>query len=277
MKIIRVFPRKTKATPVDDLSFVGDPSMFAEGDEVHISVTFSWDLPEAERLEKEWRHIAPVKIGGPATGQRGENFVPGMYLKPGYVITSRGCPNRCWFCGVWRREGEAIRELPVTEGWNVLDDNFLACSDGHIRQVFSMLAKQKNRPLFTGGLEAARLKLWHVQELKKLKPEALFFAYDTPDDREPLFEAGKLLLQNGFTRARQNLRSYVLVGYPQDTFAMADARLTETMKAGFVPMAMPYRDASGILDPSWRSFAWPWMRPVAMSARYREISKAEAL
>jgi len=67
MRIIRVFPRKTNATPTDSLSYIGGPTIFAEADEVHISVSFSWDLPEAERLEKEWRHIAPVKIGGPAT------------------------------------------------------------------------------------------------------------------------------------------------------------------------------------------------------------------
>jgi radical SAM superfamily enzyme YgiQ (UPF0313 family) len=66
-------------------------------------------MPEAERLEKEWRHVAPVKIGGPATGQQGEQFTPGLYLEKGYVITSRGCPNRCWFCGVWQREGHPLR------------------------------------------------------------------------------------------------------------------------------------------------------------------------
>jgi hypothetical protein len=72
MKIIRVFPRKTNATPTDELAFVGNPTMFAEADEIHISVTFSWDIPEAERLEKEWRRVALVKIGGPAIGQRVE-------------------------------------------------------------------------------------------------------------------------------------------------------------------------------------------------------------
>jgi hypothetical protein len=271
MKIARVFPRRTNATPIDNMAFVGLPDMFVEADEIHISVTFTYDLPEADRLEKEWRHIAPVKIGGPATGQPGANFTPGMYLKMGYVITSRGCPNRCWFCSVWKREGESVRELPITEGWNVLDDNLLACSENHIRKVLTMIKSQRHQAYFTGGLEAARLRLWHVQELKKIKPKELFFAYDGPEDREPLFEAGKLLLSNGFTRSSNSLRAYVLIGYPGDTLEKAEHRLYETMAAGFLPMAMLYRDKSGERDAIWRSFAWRWSRPAIFSKIYKEM------
>lgn len=112
--------------------------MFDEADEVHISVTFTWDMPRAEQLSKSWEAVASVKIGGPVTGQKSENFTPGMYLKNGYVITSRGCPNKCWFCSVWKREG-TVRELPIMQGWNVLDDNLLACSDSHIKKVMQML------------------------------------------------------------------------------------------------------------------------------------------
>jgi hypothetical protein len=262
---------KNKRIPIDDMSFFGLPYMYTEADEVHISVAFTYDLPEAERLEKQWKYIAPVKIGGPATGQRGEDFTPGMYLKMGYVIISRGCPNRCWFCSVWRREGKTIRELPITNGWNILDDNLLACSEKHIREVLLMLSKQKNRIYFTGGLEAARLQLWHVQELKKLKPKELFFAYDGPEDREPLFEAGKLLLSNGFTKASNSLRAYVLIGYPGDTLENAEHRLYECMQAGFLPMAMLYRDKTGNRDEIWRKFAWQWSRPAIYSKTYKEM------
>jgi radical SAM superfamily enzyme YgiQ (UPF0313 family) len=112
-----------------------------------------------EKLEKAWRNVAPVTVGGPAFDEPGGEFVPGMYLKPGYVITSRGCPNNCWFCQVPKREGGVIRELEIKDGNNILDDNLLACSEDHIRKVFDMLKKQKyGRPFFTGGLEAARLK-----------------------------------------------------------------------------------------------------------------------
>jgi hypothetical protein len=272
MKILRVFPRRTNATPDDSLAHIGSPDLFsrlAEPDRVHISVSFTWDLPAAERLCREWSRIAPTEIGGPATGQRGEDFTPGMYLKKGYVITSRGCPNRCWFCTVWRREGETLRELPVTDGWNVLDDNLLACSDGHIKSVFAMLARQKRRPFFTGGLEAAKLKPWHVAELAKLKPAEMFFAYDTPNDREPLYEAGKMLSAAGF-RPTHPLRAYVLIGYPGDTFEKAESRLCDCVEAGFTPMAMLYRDASGERDPAWVRFAWPWIRPAAIYAKMKD-------
>jgi hypothetical protein len=273
MRIARVFPRRTKATPIDDMAFIGSPDLFSdklEIDQVHISVTFSWDMPEAERLYNQWKQIAPTEIGGPAMGQRGEEFQPGMYLKKGYVITSRGCNNICWFCDVWKREGK-IRELPITEGYIIQDDNLLSCSSEHIRGVFAMLAKQRKAPIFSGGLEARKLKKWHCEELLKLRPKQMFFSYFTPDDRDPLFEAGKLLLENGFTRQSQSLRCYVLIGYTKDTFDAAEKRLNETMKAGFVPFAMLYRDKTGWRNPDWVKFAWPWMRPASIHQKYKAI------
>ncbi|MDR0477674.1 MAG: hypothetical protein LBH14_07050 [Desulfobulbaceae bacterium] len=197
-RIIRIFSRRTKATPDDELAVVGrGPFLWDEADEVHVSVTFTWDLPAADRLARLWRPVAPVLIGGPATGDGGGEFVPGMYLKNGYVITSRGCPNHCWFCAVPKREGKIVRELSVKNGINVLDSNLLACSESHIKSVFAMLAKQPGRIEFTGGLEAARMKPWIARELKNLHPKQLFFAYDTEDDLEPLRAAGKMLVENG--------------------------------------------------------------------------------
>jgi len=266
--IIRVFPRRTRATPIDEYAFIGEPGLFVPDDidEVHISIAFTWDLPPAERLARAWEKIAPVKIGGPATGMAGGDFEPGMYLRPGYVITSRGCPNRCWFCSVWQREGE-VRELPIRDGWNVLDDNLLACSDEHIRNVFSMLKRQTKRAQFTGGLEAARLKDWHVDLLFDLKPKQMFFAYDTPDDYEPLIQAGKMLFDAGFTVASHTLRCFVLIGYPNDTLESAAIRLQQALEAGFIPMAMLWRNRTGTTDPEWRKLRRMWGGPYIIAAR----------
>jgi hypothetical protein len=66
MKILRVFPRRTNATPDDSLVHIGSPGLFseqAEPDRVRISVSFTWDFPAAERLAKKWARIAPTEIG----------------------------------------------------------------------------------------------------------------------------------------------------------------------------------------------------------------------
>lgn len=260
MKIARVFPVRTKATPVDELSFVDCiPDLFTPSvDEVHISVAFSWHKERAEELAAAWDHVAPVRIGGPAYNQPGADFVPGRYIRDGYVITSRGCPNRCWFCAVWKRE-PALIELPIVDGWNILDDNILACSERHVREVFAMLKRQKARAEFTGGLEAKRLESWHVQLLSELRPAQMFFALDTPDDEEPLRNASAMLREAGFTR--HHMRVYVLIGGPRDTFEQAEVRLRLCVSLGFFPMAMLWRDESGITDPKWRRFQREWARP----------------
>ena len=56
MKIARVFPRKTKATPDDPLVFFGYPRRdnLPEVDEVHVSVAFTGDMDKGERLADEW-------------------------------------------------------------------------------------------------------------------------------------------------------------------------------------------------------------------------------
>ena len=68
MRIARVFPRRTSATPDDELAFVGDPPLFLPtADEVHVSCTFTWDRPQAQRLARAWaNHGYTVRIGGPA-------------------------------------------------------------------------------------------------------------------------------------------------------------------------------------------------------------------
>lgn len=267
MRLIRVFPRRTRATPDDELAYVGEPDMFAEADAVHVSVAFTYDMPKAERLANAWRRVAPVTIGGPATGEPSGMFIPGRYVKPGYVITSRGCPNRCWFCSVWRREQGQVKELAIYDGWNVLDDNLLACSEGHIRAVFAMLRRQKQRIEFTGGLEAKRLQAWHVDLLAGLSPKpALFFAYDTPDDFEPLRDAARMVFDAGFTSQSHRVRAYVLIGHPRDTMDAAEKRLRDACELGITPMAMLWRDHLGTVGMGWKAFQRRWARPAIIYA-----------
>ena len=271
MPVLRVFPRKTKATPEDNYALIGDPPLFIPEDitEIHISVAFTWDLPEAERLADAWARYGQVELGGPAFNQPGGEFTPGMYVKDGYVITSRGCPNHCWFCAVPKREYNGLHELEIKDGWNVLDDNLLACSEKHIREVFEMLKRQKHKPVFTGGLEAKILKRWHVELLKEAKTERMYFAYDTPDDLEPLIEASRMFKEAEMLNPRK-LKCYVLIGWPKDTFEAAEQRLETTLKLGFCPYAMLYRDKNGKMSQEWRRFQREWLRPEIIFSKFKE-------
>jgi hypothetical protein len=275
-----VFPRRTKASPADALAYFGPPDLFAEADEVHVSVTFTWDKPRAEQLAEQWKHVAPTKVGGRAYGDRGNEFVPGRYIKEGYVFTSRGCPRKCEFCSVPKRD-PVPRLLPIVDGWNILDDNLLACPRAHVEAVFAMLRRQGRRVEFTGGLEARSFKDYQVGLLAGLKPRPnMFWAYDPGDTFEMMESAARRLLAAGFTARSHRLRCYVLIGQPaevnhgkpDDTLEAADQRLRQMVGLGFTPMAMLYRpegDGCEGWQPSseWRAFQRRWARPAIIHSR----------
>ena len=276
-KIARVFPRKTKQSPNDSLCFFDTPKMLdlPEIDEVHISVVFTYDMQKAEDLYFQWERLGvPIKMGGPAFGEKSGEFIPGLYVKKGVTFTSRGCPNNCWFCSVHKREGD-ITELEIKDGYIIQDDNFLACSENHIRSVFEMLKRQKEKPHLNGGLEAKLLKSWHCELLADAKTASMYFAYDTPDDYEPLIVAGRMLANHNLTIKRRTNYCYVLIGYPKDTFVQAEKRLIDTIKAGFIPLAMLYKDYKGATNPDWRKFSREWARKEIIWANIKKLNLLE--
>ena len=75
--MIRVFPRRTKWTPIDELAFIGDPPLFRpEKQSVYVSCVFTWDKDECERLKRSWlRFYSDVRVGGPAYNDPGDEFI----------------------------------------------------------------------------------------------------------------------------------------------------------------------------------------------------------
>jgi len=66
-RIIRVFARKTSMTPTDDMAFYDVPGLFIpDHDEIHVVVTFTWDLYRGRYLYESWREVTkkPVLLGG---------------------------------------------------------------------------------------------------------------------------------------------------------------------------------------------------------------------
>lgn len=272
MRILRVFPRRTNATPGDDMAFIGEPGLFRPpADEVHVSVAFTWDLEEGRRLVNAWSHFYPVvRLGGPAMGPPPGEFVPGRYLKEGHIITHRGCPNGCRFCFVPEREGK-VRTLPIGEGHILHDNNILACPGHHVDAVFDMLARQNNRPVFAGGLEARRVTLPIAHRISALRARA-YLAYDRMEDTAAVHAAITTLL---FVDPREGhwLSCYVMVGYYGDTITAARDRLEWVKARGVTPLAMYYlpKDAKSRTAPhEWRKFVKAWSRPSIIWAKKKQ-------
>jgi len=260
MQIAKVFPTKTKMCPDRNNTYFGFPDKNTpQYDQVHISVTFTWDLPKIKQLEKAWNNFGKVKIGGPALGDSGSIFIPGMYLKSGVTITSRGCPHNCSFCFVPKREGK-IRELPIMPGNIIQDNNILACSENHLSKVFNMLKTQKQID-FSGGLESRLITNEIAQELSKLRIKQLWIAYDHPANKQSVEKAVSILRQY-FNRNK--IRCYALIGFQDDTIEKADKRLRWLWDIGTLPFAMLYHT-----HLEWKKFQREWTRPAIMRSKMK--------
>ena len=271
MKIIRVFPRKTSMTPTDTFSFVGDPPLFRpEADEVHISVTFTWDVIEGYRLQEAWREYYPiVKIGGPAIDGSNGVFIPGKYLKRGVTITSRGCLRKCSWCFVPTYEGK-ISLLPIRAGCSIQDNNILATPREHQQKVYSMLRKLNKPAKFSGGIDARLVDDWVVEQFRNIKIFAVFLAADTTQSLKSLAKAVELLSFLG--RNSNKIRCFVMIGYNGESITEAKERLQEVWDIGCLPFSQLYQPPEKRIAyaKEWRDLNRNWSRPAIIRTMMKE-------
>jgi len=273
-RILRVFPKRTSYTPTDELAFDGPPPLpcfIPEHDEVHISCTFTWDMDAAEDLAYQWEGATnkPVKLGGPAYHSPTEDFTPGLYVRKGIIFTSRGCNNHCPWCGVHDMEGK-LRELPITPGNIIQDNNFLQCSRAHKDKVFEMLRTQRGI-CFRGGLETDLIDDHFISNITSLRIAELWLACDT-DAQLPRFEAACAKLKAaGFSRDK--IKCYSLIGKDMEA---EEQRNRAIYRAGAMPFSQLLRDFSRKkteYSAGWKAFERQWQRPAATVAHMREVEK----
>jgi hypothetical protein len=278
-KIIRVFPTKTSHTPDDELVFFGPPPfefLIPEANEVHVSVTFTWDREEGEKLFGMWQDIFPgrTKLGGPAFNSPNDDFVPGMYLKQGVTRSTKGCFRKCDFCMVPEREGKFKLLNKFYPGHIVQDNNLIGAPMKHLIKVFEMLEKQ-SRVTFSGGIDVRIMTQEKADLFKKLKIETIFMAYDQEEQYEYLVKACEML--KPLKPAR--LSAYVLVGYEDDTPEAAEQRLRKAFMAGCYPYMMFYRDDHGFskaaIDPAYNELKGHWNNRAATHMHMKKIMEGD--
>lgn len=267
MKIIRVFPRRTSYTPRDAMAFVGDPPLFRpDADEVHVSVAFTWDIPEAERLQQAWAQYYPkVLLGGPAVGSPDGPFLAGCYVKEGVTFTTRGCNWHCPWCLVPKTEG-LLQVRPIVPGYIIQDNNFLQAPRDHQERVFAMLDQQPRAAIFAGGIQSVLVDDWFAEQLRTHRVHSIFMAADTKAFLKPLRVAVDRLSFLG----RKKIRSFVLIGFKGESHGEASERLESVWEIGAMPFAQLYQPPDHYIDygRDWKALARKWSRPAAMVASH---------
>jgi hypothetical protein len=205
-----------------------------------------------------------------------ENAVAhGLYIKQGFVFSTRGCNNNCPYCIVPKQEG-ALRELPITPGNIIQDNNFLQASTAHKNRVFEMLRTQ-HTICFRGGLEAALVDEHFISNIQTLRISELWLACDSHAALRVAIPAIQKLTAAGFNRNK--IMCYVLIG---DDMEENENRCREIYNAGAMPRAQLFRDFTETkteYTADWRKFASMWQRPAATVAHmergtdYRRFSK----
>jgi hypothetical protein len=155
-----------------------------------------------------------------------------------------------------------IRELAIKPGWIVQDNNLLACSEKHVRNVFDMLRDQKRRIYFNGGLDKHYLKEWHRGLFDSIPIGELWFACDTLADLPTLEKVASIL--DGIPQRK--LRCYTMIGYGGETLADAERRLDKVFSMGFMPFCQLYQPMNErtYYADAWRRLCRKWARPAAM-------------
>jgi len=253
--------------PNDVDAYFGYPDLFTPHyDEVHVSCQFTWDIKKAKDLLVAWRnHGDVVKIGGVAIdGESDRPFVPGMYIKSGVTITTRGCPNkkfnRCPFC----RVHDKFIEFDIFPSGNIVqDNNFMAVSQIGWDRRMEMLSYERNIE-FKGGLDKYLITPRRAKDLRSLSIKRLWLACDQPQGIEPLRKAVEILLKAGFTR--NHLYCYVLIGNDERENIH---RLKEVWRIGCMPFAQLFRNAEDSIkySRSWKRFQRRWAKPQIIRKR----------
>lgn len=208
----------------------GTITKWIEDDVLHMSIPFTWLLPEAREigLQGDWQY-SRVLVGGPAVelmpgffndvpGVMEGHDLPGVMrrVNPHATRTSWGCLRRCGFCAVGRGiiEPGAMEEFVE---WNrapiIQDNNLLACSRKHLRRVFRQMAKFPFSD-FNGGLDVRLIDEWVAGKLAELPGAVLHLGCDS-GVMIPAFQKAVGILIAAGVRKKQ-IRAYCLVGYDAD-------------------------------------------------------------
>lgn len=137
-----------------------------------------------------------------------------------WVFTTRGCPNKCAYCTVWRIE----KENWVNPEWkslvsknskilSLLDNNISSSKIEHIQDIVDFTSKRKLRLLIESGVDCKYVTKELADQLSKIKyaRHGMRTAFDRIEE-DGIFQNAALTLQNSGINP-EDMMAYVLFNF----------------------------------------------------------------
>lgn len=225
---------------------VGDPL-----DRVYMSKVFTFTpdydycINAKEVLKSGTGYFYPD--GGAPLPEEIEHIYPDYELydivNTAYGFLTRGCPRKCEFCIVGKKEGTKSRKVAdLTEFWRgqrvieLLDPNLLAAREH--KELLQQLADSGAWVDFTQGLDARLLTEENIELIKRIKLKMVHFAWDNIADENKIVPKLKLFKEITGTDKRKAI-VYVLTNF-NSTFEEDLHRVYKIRELGMSPYIMIY-------------------------------------
>lgn len=171
--------------------------------------------------------------------------VEGLWDSFSYVFTTRGCPNKCPYCAVWRLEDAWInpswKQHISRDRPNVLlsDNNLSSHPEEHVEDVLTFLADEKKGVLFDNGFDCKYINRSVAGLLGRLKfvRRGMRLSFDRIEE-DGVFQSTVERLKSAGVSER-SVMVYVLFNFI-DTPKEADYRMRECARLGLRPYPNRY-------------------------------------
>lgn len=174
--------------------------------------------------------------------------IRGFWENASISFTTRGCPNRCAYCMVWRMEPEfyiipswresLFNDKPIAL---ISDNSLLSAPIEHLSEVVKILVEREKKVIFNNGFNCRMISDENAKLLARLDyiRNGLRLGFDRMEDDGYYQRAMETLVRNG-CKIKGNSYTYVLFNFddkPQEAYY----RAKECWKYGSNPYLMRYR------------------------------------
>ena len=169
-----------------------------------------------------------------------------------FVFTTRGCPNRCAYCAVWKLEPK----IWINENWKehidlskpyvmISDNNLSAQPVEHIEEICKFLIANKKKVCFDNGFDCKHItpRLAKLMAQLKFVRSGMRLAFDRIEEDGVFQKAVKMLKEAGVKS--DALMAYVLFNFT-DTPKEAIYRMEECIKLKVRPYPQCYTPLNSI-------------------------------